>query len=67
MGRGERLQQQGAGGLFPPRGAVAQKRQVYGNDRQQKVVKGFEGSAAVDALAAVATRRCHRWSRRFPS
>jgi len=26
-----------------------------------------EAAAAVDALAAVATRRCRRWSRRFPS
>jgi len=26
-----------------------------------------ESAAAVGALAAVATRRCRRWSRRFPS
>ena len=67
MGRGEKASATGGGVLFPQRGAVAQERQVYENDRQQKVVKGCEGAAAVDALAAVATRRCRRWSRRFPS
>ena len=47
-------------GFFLQRGAVAQKRQVYENDRQQEVVKGCEGAAAVGALAAVTTRRCRR-------
>ena len=61
----KRLRRQGE--LFPQRGAVAQERQVYENDRQQKVIKGCEGAAVEDALAAVATRRCRRWSRRFPS
>ena len=30
------------GDLFPPRGAVAQKRQVYENDRQKRLSKGAE-------------------------
>jgi len=67
MGRGEKASAAGWGELFPQRGAVAQDWQVCENDRQQKVVKRCEGAAAVDALAAVATRCWRRWSRRFPS
>jgi len=40
MGRGEKASATGGGELFPQRGDVAQKRKVYKNDRQQKVVKG---------------------------
>ena len=36
----KRLRRQGRRELFPQRGAVAQRRQVNENDRQQKVVKG---------------------------